>query len=143
MSFFDKLKRIINAINSNIPKDIKSSINNITKDLDDDISNSINKSEEKKSIPNIYSDFPIFDGEITKISEKSTSKYTRCILDYENISSLDFEDYLYDIFSWNYNACKLTSNFTNVVIDPEIKDILKKISDIHKEHAKAVLNILG
>ncbi len=52
-------------------------------------------------------------------------------------------DYLYDIFSWNYNACKLTSNFTNVVIDPEIKDILKKISDIHKEHAKAVLNILG
>ena len=93
MSFFDKLKRIINAINSNIPKDIKSSINNITKDLDDDISNSINKSEEKKSIPNIYSDFPIFDGEITKISEKSTSKYTRCILDYENISSLDFEDY--------------------------------------------------
>ncbi len=52
-------------------------------------------------------------------------------------------DYLYDIFSWNYNACKLTSNFTNAVIDPEIKDILKKISDIHKEHAKAVLNILG
>lgn len=102
MSFFDKLKRIINAINSNIPKDIKSSINNITKDLDDDISNSINKSEEKKSIPNIYSDFPIFDGEITKISEKSTSKYTRCILDYENISSLDFEDYLYDITRAGY-----------------------------------------
>ena len=102
MSFFDKLKRIINAINSNIPKDIKSSINNITKDLDDDISNSINKSEEKKSIPNIYSDFPIFDGEITKISEKSISKYTRCILDYENISSLDFEDYLYDITRAGY-----------------------------------------
>lgn len=102
MSFFDKLKRIINAINSNIPKDIKSSINNITKDLDDDISNSINKSEEKKSIPNIYSDFPIFDGEITKISEKSTLKYTRCILDYENISSLDFEDYLYDITRAGY-----------------------------------------
>ncbi len=102
MSFFDKLKRIINAINSNIPKDIKSSITNITKDLDDDISNSINKSEEKKSIPNIYSDFPIFDGEITKISEKSTSKYTRCILDYENISSLDFEDYLYDITRAGY-----------------------------------------
>ena len=102
MSFFDKLKRIISAINSNIPKDIKSSINNITKDLDDDISNSINKSEEKKSIPNIYSDFPVFDGEITKISEKSTSKYTRCILDYENISSLDFEDYLYDITRAGY-----------------------------------------
>ena len=99
MSFFDKLKRIISAINSNIPKD---SINNITKDLDDDISNSINKSEEKKSIPNIYSDFPVFDGEITKISEKSTSKYTRCILDYENISSLDFEDYLYDITRAGY-----------------------------------------
>ena len=102
MSFFDKLKRIISAINSNIPKDIKSSINNITKDLDDDISNSINKSEEKKSIPNIYSDFPVFDGEITKISEKSTSIYTRCILDYENISSLDFEDYLYDITRAGY-----------------------------------------
>ena len=58
--------------------------------------------KKKKSIPNIYSDFPIFDGEITKISEKSTSKYTRCILDYENISSLDFEDYLYDITRAGY-----------------------------------------
>ena len=47
MSFFDKLKRIINAINSNIPKDIKSSINNITKDLDDDISNSITNLKKK------------------------------------------------------------------------------------------------
>ena len=119
MSFFDKLKRIISAINSNIPKDIKSSINNITKDLDDDISNSINKSEEKKSIPNIYSDFPVFDGEITKISEKSTSKYTRCILDYENISSLDFEDYLYDITRAGYiqeSNIKYAKKNTNHII---------------------------
>lgn len=51
--------------------------------------------------------------------------------------------YLSDIFSWNYNACKLAESFEQKAIDSEIKDILKKISDIHKEHAKVVLNILG
>lgn len=51
-------------------------------------------------------------------------------------------DYLSDIYNWNFNASKLANHFLNEVVDEEIKELLTRISDIHKEHAKAVLNIL-
>lgn len=51
-------------------------------------------------------------------------------------------DYLSDIYNWNFNAFKLASHFEKEVQDEEIKELLKNIVDMHKEHAKAVLNIL-
>ncbi len=52
-------------------------------------------------------------------------------------------DYLSDIYNWNFNACKLANHFEKEVQDGEIKELLEKIADMHKEHAKAVLNILN
>ena len=52
-------------------------------------------------------------------------------------------DYLSDIYDWNFNACKLANHFEKEVQDEEIKALLEKIADMHKEHAKAILNILG
>ena len=51
-------------------------------------------------------------------------------------------DYLSDIYNWNFNACKLANHFKEEVQDEEIKDLLSRAADMHKEHAKAVLNIL-
>lgn len=51
-------------------------------------------------------------------------------------------DYLSDIYNWNFNACKLANHFKEEVQDEEIKDLLNRAADMHKEHAKAVLNIL-
>ncbi len=51
-------------------------------------------------------------------------------------------DYLSDIYNWNFNACKLANHFKEEVQDEEIKDLLNRVADMHKEHAKAVLNIL-
>ena len=51
-------------------------------------------------------------------------------------------DYLSDIFNWNFNACKLANHFYSELQDEEIKEIMKKVEEIHREHAKAVLNIL-
>lgn len=51
-------------------------------------------------------------------------------------------DYLCDIYNWNFNACKLANHFYNEVQDEEIKEVLTKAAEIHKEHATAVLNIL-
>lgn len=51
-------------------------------------------------------------------------------------------DYLSDIYNWNFNLSKLANNFANEVTDIEIKELFKKVSDTHKEHAKAVINIL-
>ena len=52
-------------------------------------------------------------------------------------------DYLSDIYNWNFNACKLANHFVNEVQDNEIKELLQQISDMHNEHAKAVINILS
>ncbi len=51
-------------------------------------------------------------------------------------------DYLSDIYNWNFNVCKLANHFKEEVQDEEIKDLLNRVADMHKEHAKAVLNIL-
>lgn len=52
-------------------------------------------------------------------------------------------DYLSDIYNWNFNACKLANHFVALVSDNEIKELLQQISDMHKEHVKAVINILN
>lgn len=51
-------------------------------------------------------------------------------------------DYLSDIYNWNFNACKLCNHFVNEVEDEEIKQLLIKVAEVHKEHCRAVLNIL-
>ena len=51
-------------------------------------------------------------------------------------------DYLSDIYDWNFNAYKLSNHFGKEVQDEEVKALLIKVSDMHREHAKAVLNIL-
>ena len=95
MGFFDKLKNIGKAIKSNIPGDIKDGINHISKDFNKDISSNIDSSSAENK-------FPSFDGEISHVSEKETPSYILCALTYENVSSLDFEDYLYEITRAGY-----------------------------------------
>lgn len=51
-------------------------------------------------------------------------------------------DYLSDIYDWNFNVSKLLNHFSKEVTDQEIKNMLEKAKDVHKEHAKFVLNIL-
>ena len=102
MGFFDKLKNIGKAIKSNIPGDIKDGFDNITKDFNNDISNTIDDSSVMKTIPDKFKNFPSFDGEISRVSKKETPIYISCALTYENVSSLDFEDYLYEITRAGY-----------------------------------------
>lgn len=51
-------------------------------------------------------------------------------------------DYLSDIYNWNFNACKLANHFIEKVQDEDIKELLQNVAETHKEHCKAVLNIL-
>lgn len=52
-------------------------------------------------------------------------------------------DYLSDIYNWSFNACKLANHFISMIQDVEIKEIIKRVANMHEEHAKAVLNILN
>ena len=60
-----------------------------------------------------------------------------------NIISGKDLDYLSDIYNWNFNACKLANHFIYEVKDEEIKELLINVAQVHKEHFRAVLNILG
>ena len=51
-------------------------------------------------------------------------------------------DYLSDIFNWNFSACKLANHFANEAVDEEIKNFIKKVAQVHEQHAIAVINIL-
>lgn len=102
MRFFGKLKNIGKAIKSNIPGDIKEGIDHISKDFNKDISSNIDSTSIENTIPDKFNKFPNFDGKISHVSEKETPSYISCALTYENVSSLDFEDYLYEITRAGY-----------------------------------------
>lgn len=52
-------------------------------------------------------------------------------------------DYLSDMFNWNFNTFKLINDFKEKVSDEEIKDLMEKVCETHKENLSAVLNILS
>lgn len=52
-------------------------------------------------------------------------------------------DYLSDMFNWNFNAFKLINDFKEKVLDEEIKDLMERVCETHKENLSAVLNILS
>lgn len=52
-------------------------------------------------------------------------------------------DYLSDMFNWNFNAFKLINDFKQKVTDEEIKDLMERVCETHKENLSAVLNILS
>lgn len=52
-------------------------------------------------------------------------------------------DYLSDMFNWNFNAFKLINDFKEKVSDGEIKDLMDRVCETHKENLSVVLNILS
>ncbi len=57
------------------------------------------------------------------------------------ISNIDL-NHLGNIYDSNFNACKLANSFIKKVNDLKVKELLIKTSEIHKEHCKAIINIL-
>lgn len=52
-------------------------------------------------------------------------------------------DYLSDMFNWNFNAFKLINDFKEKVSDEDIKKLMERVCETHKENLSAVLNILS
>lgn len=52
-------------------------------------------------------------------------------------------DYLSDMFNWNFNAFKLINDFKEKVSDEDIKKLMERVCETHKENLSVVLNILS
>ncbi len=50
--------------------------------------------------------------------------------------------YLTDIFGWNFTAAKKAYHFKNEVEDEEIKELMNRLFEMHKEQCDEVLSIL-
>ncbi len=95
MGFLDKLKDLGKELQNNIPEELKKAFTNINQQTS-------NSSNTTNSIPTQYSDFPIFSGKMTSITEKNEPHYIRCTMDYKNVSASDFSDYINTITTAGY-----------------------------------------
>lgn len=50
--------------------------------------------------------------------------------------------YIADMFEWNFIASKKAQHFANEIIDPEIKELIERVSQMHAEHCRKLVNIL-
>lgn len=60
-----------------------------------------------------------------------------------NIISTKDLDYLSDMFNWNYGGYKSSINSSNLVVDEEISNMLKKASNLFSINMSKVLNIIN
>lgn len=93
MGFLDKLKKISQNLQDNISEEIKKSFSDI---------NQQNSNYQNISIPTQYSEFPVFNGNMTSLTEKNEPRYIRCTMDYKNVSSIDFTNYINTINAAGY-----------------------------------------
>lgn len=57
------------------------------------------------------------------------------------ISTKDL-DYIYDMYSWNFVACKQINHLVQEVNDQEIIDLLKKTAKMHKKICQSLVQII-
>ena len=50
--------------------------------------------------------------------------------------------YLTDIFGWNFTAAKTAHHFSDEVVSDDVKDIMNKLFDMHKDICESILSIL-
>ncbi len=50
--------------------------------------------------------------------------------------------YISDMFDWNFIASKKARHFANEITDPEIKELIERVSTMHAEHCRKLINIL-
>ncbi len=104
MGLFDKLvKDVKDAINSDDAKKIKEGFQNfVDNDLKSAVPQSSSSSSSGKSIPEEYSHFPVFEGEIGDLKTKKEEKYKRCTMKYYKATDEDVETYRKKIVDAGY-----------------------------------------
>lgn len=51
--------------------------------------------------------------------------------------------YLSDIFGWNFVSAKTAKHFSNEVVSDDVKDMMNKLFEMHKDICESIVHILG
>lgn len=60
-----------------------------------------------------------------------------------NIISTKDLSYIKDMLSWNLVMAKKSKEYLKLVSDKDVKELLKRVNEVHKSHYEMLLEILG
>ena len=60
-----------------------------------------------------------------------------------NIISTKDLSYIKDMLSWNLVMAKKSKEYLKLVGDKDVKELLKKVNDVHKSHYEMLLEIIS
>lgn len=60
-----------------------------------------------------------------------------------NIISTKDLSYIKDMLSWNLVMAKKSKEYLKLVSDKDVKELLKRVNEVHKSHYEILLEILG
>lgn len=60
-----------------------------------------------------------------------------------NIISTKDLSYIKDMLSWNLVMAKKSKEYLNLVGDKDVKELLKKVNEVHKSHYEMLLEIIS
>ena len=60
-----------------------------------------------------------------------------------NIISTKDLSYIKDMLSWNLDMAKKSKEYLKLVGDKDVKELLKKVNEVHKSHYEMLLEIIS
>ena len=122
MGLFDSLKKISKEIGKEIGKTVESAT---FKNVANEAHSNLN-SQKTKEIPAEYSEFPKFRDIVTDLSTTETAKYTRCTMNFSNVTDQEISDYISKINSLGFvrgSNVRFDKGNTYIIVDNKYGDL--------------------
>ena len=117
MGLFDDLKKLGQDLGKEIEKNVGA---DTLKNIKDAVSNATSVVGNTKEIPEEYSEFPVFREECKDLYTKETNKYTRCTMNFYNVTEKEIEDYIYKLRTLGYSRgsdVRFDKGNTYIIVD--------------------------
>lgn len=121
MGLLDSLKKLGDNISKEIEKGVNSEAFKSVKDTLANVSASVsNNASQGREIPEEYKGFPKFRETVKNLSTKETPDYTRCTMDFSNVSQDEIEAYTLQLEQLGYvknSPVRYDKGNTYVIVD--------------------------
>jgi hypothetical protein len=121
MGLFDSLKKLGEDLGKEIEKGVNSEAFKSVKDTLTNVGASVsNNVSQSREIPQEYMGFPKFRETVKNLSTKETPNYTRCTMDFSNVSQDEVDAYTNQLIQLGYvknTAVRYDKENTYIIVD--------------------------
>lgn len=121
MGLFDSLKKLGEDLGKEIEKGVNSDAFKSVKDTLANVGASVsNNASQGREIPEEYMGFPKFRETVKELSTKETPNYTRCTMDFSNVSQDEVEAYTTQLNQLGYvknSPVRYDKGNTYIIVD--------------------------